>query len=730
MLNKTFSFFLSVFIACSVSAQSQWYWQNPIPAGNVFTDAHFTNSGSGLVMSLRGTVTRSTDGGLTWLAPDSVSDRDLNAVYFLNEFVGFIAGDNRIYRTNNGGQTWEERFHSEDTVFYVEDYFQDVVFGDEQNGLAVAYLGEALKTSDGGLTWIPLPPLPDNPQLSSIAMRNSKTGIAVGPGSSTQNYSIYRTTDGGDSWTTPVITNKTSDDYIGLNHVTYVGNSVWIGVGRYGVIVRSDDDGLTWQKIREEPGFFTFDFYKVAFRDLLNGVAVGDAGKYFVTTDGGLSWNEENIGIAEDIRSIQFLADGTEWIAGAFNTIYKKSPGASRISRMQGAIESLLDVKLFSSTHGIGIGDHGTVVYSTNSGKRWNTIELNSFRTFRALALTGGLSAVAAGDSGWVMRTTDGGKSWAPSHSGYYNTLFGVDFNGTNGLAVGQFGMIIQSADGGISWTQRTSNVMANLRSVRWATPYKAIAVGARGVITRSTDGGQSWYTVSSPVQHDLWSVTFADSAFGIAVGINGAVIRTSNGGLSWEKIVIQRDGGLGVQVPVEDAFYDVDFISPAQAIIVGEFGTAYRSMDTGRTWQIDTAYVTKFFHDGYAVDFLDDTTGITAGQYGNIIAYRPAGFVPNEPEQEIPETIFLAQNYPNPFNPETHIPYGLNEPGPVKIEIYNVLGQKIRTLLVSLSHPAGKFSVTWDGKNSNGRSVASGVYVSVMRSGKTIKSRKMLYVK
>ncbi|MBX7151511.1 T9SS type A sorting domain-containing protein [bacterium] len=731
MIFRFITILASIIIVNSLSAQSQWYWQNPIPAGNVFTDAHFNSQGHGVVISLRGSVTRTTDGGGTWLTPDSVSNRDLTAVSFINESTGFIAGDNRIYRTLDGGKTWDERYHSEDTVFSVEDYFLDIAFGDQQTGFAVAYLGEVLRTNNGGATWTPLPPLPDNPQLSAVMMRTSNTGIVVGTGSSTHNYSIYRTTDGGDSWTIPAITNKSDDEYIGLNHVTYVDNSIWVGVGRNGVIVRSTDDGKTWNKIREETDIIAFDFYHVAFRDPSNGVAVGDAGKYFTTSDGGLSWNEESIGIDDDIRSIQFLTDGTEWLVGAFNTVYKKPPGANRTSRMQGAVEPVLDIKLFSSTHGIGVGDHGTAVYTTNSGKQWHTASLNSSRTFHSLSLTGEESAIAVGDSGWVIRSTDGGISWSSMHSGYYNTLYGVDFvNSNNGLSVGQSGIILRTTDGGSSWTQCVSNVIANLRSVKWVTQQKAIAVGSHGLITRSTNSGLSWQVVASPIQSDLRSAVFADSMNGIAVGIDGAVIRTTNSGFSWEKIVIKRDGGLGVQIPIEDAFYDVDFITPSKVIVVGEFGSVYRSLDTGKTWQIDTAYATKFFHDGYAVDFLNDTTGTTAGQYGNIIAYRPAGFVPHEPEPEIPETIFLAQNYPNPFNPETRIPYGLTNPGPIKITIYNVLGQEIRTLLVAHSHPAGEFTVTWDGRNRNGRTVASGVYICVMRSGKITKSRKMLYVK
>ncbi len=69
-----------------------------------------------------------------------------------------------------------------------------------------------------------------------------------------------------------------------------------------------------------------------------------------------------------------------------------------------------------------------------------------------------------------------------------------------------------------------------------------------------------------------------------------------------------------------------------------------------------------------------------------------------------------LRQNYPNPFNPTTHIRYWLPEPGEVKLEIYDVRGAKITSLVEGIQ-PAGWRAVTWDGKDHQGNEVASGVY-------------------
>ena len=74
------------------------------------------------------------------------------------------------------------------------------------------------------------------------------------------------------------------------------------------------------------------------------------------------------------------------------------------------------------------------------------------------------------------------------------------------------------------------------------------------------------------------------------------------------------------------------------------------------------------------------------------------------------PEQFSLHQNYPNPFNPETTIVYNLISAAKITIEVYDILGRKVRTL-VNEAKETGAYTVSWNGKNDLGRSVASGVY-------------------
>jgi len=76
-----------------------------------------------------------------------------------------------------------------------------------------------------------------------------------------------------------------------------------------------------------------------------------------------------------------------------------------------------------------------------------------------------------------------------------------------------------------------------------------------------------------------------------------------------------------------------------------------------------------------------------------------------------IPDVFALHQNFPNPFNPVTALPYDVPEIADVKIDIYNLLGQKVRSLVTG-EHEPGFYRATWNGKNDRGALVTTGVYI------------------
>jgi hypothetical protein len=94
-----------------------------------------------------------------------------------------------------------------------------------------------------------------------------------------------------------------------------------------------------------------------------------------------------------------------------------------------------------------------------------------------------------------------------------------------------------------------------------------------------------------------------------------------------------------------------------------------------------------------------------------------------------IPLAYGLSQNYPNPFNPETNIEVQLPENGWTVLKVYDILGRDVKTL-VNREMPAGSHILVWDGANSEGRPVPSGVYIYRLTTSKFVSVRKMILVR
>ncbi len=97
--------------------------------------------------------------------------------------------------------------------------------------------------------------------------------------------------------------------------------------------------------------------------------------------------------------------------------------------------------------------------------------------------------------------------------------------------------------------------------------------------------------------------------------------------------------------------------------------------------------------------------------------------------EVKTPLTFRLEQNFPNPFNPETEISFELSESRPIQLQIFNLLGKEIRTL-VNSKFDAGIHSIRWDGKDNDGTLGRSGVYLYQLQASNFIQVKKMSLVR
>jgi hypothetical protein len=122
----------------------------------------------------------------------------------------------------------------------------------------------------------------------------------------------------------------------------------------------------------------------------------------------------------------------------------------------------------------------------------------------------------------------------------------------------------------------------------------------------------------------------------------------------------------------------------------------------------------------------------ITGGDLAEAIilpfTYQTTDYVSNDNSVNPVNTMKL-NNYPNPFNPETTISYTLNKSSQVKLEVYNILGQHVATL-VDQPQTAGNHAIVWNGKDKNGNKLSSGIYLSKLSSDAQVKMGKMILMK
>lgn len=126
----------------------------------------------------------------------------------------------------------------------------------------------------------------------------------------------------------------------------------------------------------------------------------------------------------------------------------------------------------------------------------------------------------------------------------------------------------------------------------------------------------------------------------------------------------------------------------------------------------------------------LADPGGLTDAGSAYVYSFSPTG-VTKEEFAGIPSSFLLAQNFPNPFNAGTQIVFELPgaESRSVRLEVFDILGQRIATL-IDQSLSGGRYHVTWDGKDGQGKAVGSGVYFYRLTAGEFKETRRMTLIK
>lgn len=464
-------------------------------------------------------------------------------------------------------------------------------------------------------------------------------------------------------------------------------------------------------------------------------IAVGDGGIILRTTDGGSSWENIPSGTTQDLKSISIINNSTAIIVGSGGTILRTTDtGSSWESVTTDVTDDLLAVS-FNGGSGVAGGGSQTIIFSTDAGASWTTSQTGFFGGgFWGVQMLDADNAYVAGENsifqplfGW---STDSGLSW--DYTAFYlnsneGRLYGVHFfDVNNGVAASSVwtgeGAISTTNDGGLNWTTLPFFGSA-LYTLNFPAGQSVIgyAAGASGIIIKTTDGGGSWSVQTSGTSSTLSGIVFADELTGYAVGENGTILKTVSGGvipveltsfnaklndkevrLSWRTSTETNNSGFYVQRKSGNGWENINFVQG--------YGTTTEAHNYYYLDNIsDLNYSGKIYYRLKQVDYDGSS------DYSSIaeINYEPK-----------PDDYNLDQNYPNPFNPSTSIKFSLPEGAQVKLTVYDLLGNEVKTL-VDEYKPAGNYSVKF-----NGSELTSGIYIYRMQAGDFVSTKRMALIK
>jgi photosystem II stability/assembly factor-like uncharacterized protein len=730
-----------------VSLNGQTWKKITAPSITTYSDSYFLNANIGWLVGTAGSIRKTTDGGKTWNAISTSITEDLKSVFFLNETTGFIGSAGKLYKSTNGFSS----FTSVDVTGALTtspSYF-GVYFTDAQKGWFLSSTSSAAKviiTTDGGTTWTTgVNHTTGNLQVMRIF--SPTVGIVAGGGAG--KCDIYYTKDGltwtkGTAPTFPAGV-YTRTDIRSLN-IFDANNAIGGGWGSSAaglqptIFMKTSDGGATWTYLTQADVNKTYEYaYDIVFKDANNGLAAGGATKsanVLRTSDGGTNWVP--LTTPNSFQVNKLFAFGDNVIAVTNSSALFKSTNFGTSWEALTPIPNTTMTKVFAVNDNVIYvgGQKGVIQKTTDGGKTWKTsyqVANNVCVNINGLYFVNENLGYSANSYGVILKTTDGGNSWTAikrDTTAATVTNNAVAFTSANvGYIVGQLSssidIIYKTTDGGATLTTTKGIVAASLNAVSFFNAQAGIVVGSKMKVLYTKDAGTTWTagTVSgvptAMATNTLNGVAFINANDAIAVG-DKVTLRTSDGGVTWNYINVTFDQTLNAVAYLNNNTWALGTKSSTPKSI-----GILQSADIGLTWSnkvnysvFDTASVV--YNDlGISQSGAVFVVGGSSAIYTNSTGVSVKDF-----ENEIPTAIELKQNYPNPFNPSTKINYTIDKAGLVKLNIYDVLGRLVKSLVNEIQYP-GNHSIVFDAKG-----LASGTYIYSLMINNSIVSKKMILIK
>ncbi len=414
------------------------------------------------------------------------------------------------------------------------------------------------------------------------------------------------------------------------------------------------------------------------------------------------------------ILSIAAVDENTVW--AVVDSIYEGTPVS-------------FTPKFLRTTDGGATWKAGTVT----GGKNFFLMDIAAIDSNTAWATANNFT----GFGGGIYKTTNGGASWTRQIS--TPCVFIYFFDAQNGVQVNLTG-IGRTTNGGTTW-QTVANVppaLPNEFNLIYSSNNARAQAGdtiwvgtSKGRVYRSANRGQTWTVAQTSLGQNavIHSLAFRNGRNGLAASAHDGtsfknqMAQTTDGGVTWTTITAPPS-------PMLTSIAYVPGTANSHVLVSATFrpGSSYTS-DGGANWtNVDNG---RYYS---AVAFVSPTVGWAGGNtsatFGGMYKWiGPALEIAQRNDESVSHGFGLSQNYPNPFNPSTIIQYELPQASQIRLAIYNLLGERVRTL-VDAKESAGVKQVTWDGRNDRGGRVSSGVYVYRIEAGEVRMARRLLLMK
>ncbi len=514
-------------------------------------DIQFISDNIGWASGEGGMLLKTENGGEQWSDNQTGYTQTIRSIFFIDEQTGWATGyhddpwwpmgNGVILKTTNGGQEWMQYYEDEKT------YFFDVLFTDSLNGIALGYSDEwnqgiIFHSNDGGASWDST--YSNDGNFYKALFTCADTGWVLAGKKYTVGSSIYKTTDGGISWT------KISDiDHADLQSFDRINSNYFLAAGKYGKIIESSNGAYSWSDISFGS---LLDVNDLEMYDAYSGWAVGEEGSIFHTIDGGINWTAQTSWITADLKAVSVFNEQIAYVISDYD-ILKTIDGGSEWHIIHQCPEILNSIFVVNEETVWVVGDHGYAIKTLNSGTSWLDKSLNENHGLKDIFFYNSAIGWIVGEkangngNGIILKTHDYGNNWtSQADSLNFAFLYSIDFiNYNEGWAAGWYDFILHTSNGGQSWeVQRSFKDNSSLytfglvdisfsdQNNGWAVGYGIGDPHSRLYVT--SDGGLEWNEVECPAFNALYSVNFINDDQGWLAGQNGAILYTGNGGYTW----------------------------------------------------------------------------------------------------------------------------------------------------------------------------------------------------